>query len=608
MHALAECPDRVIFTKLAVHAVLQLCWSRMKWVHISELAIQGLVILCLAAWTYAEELPVHVNFGIWSILWAEAASVILTDAYSLCHCKVQLGSNRAIQYIFRSHVFRTFIAFLSLMLTFLTRTESQVMDETSATLHAATALLRWIWILFDLRAFQIIGKRLLPIFKSFGHIHGMLVIMLFCTLGFIHAWCAIDSSAKSGEKVFGILVLLSTGEIDDGLIDGNMVQYLLVMSALVIFVVCVLNLFIAVLGDCYDVEQERMVCTFLNTRAQILNRFFLAPQIKAPSLVCESQRKLSWRMRIGITVIMLAITLSCWGFLLWLVLNRQHWSLSPAVFLVVCIVVVQSFLRGRLSVDAKQHYLWICHEDDFEEAKFMIPEEKDAQESHGRIIRLKKFIHDQTINTRMSVFLNCKKLQATLRREVPVMITKTLRDPDQTYTSEDGLSSCLRAINLGRPSKFQTLAQIRTNGSVDTVEPPLTPRTPREVRQEPDELTLLRNEVVPKQNSLSTPCVNDETVGDMVRQLIDKLAGLESKMKVEVETVKAQVDALRTQMNDQHASHIELKETMDDIRGSLQTLVSMAGGRGGRSRGASRQQSTEKLALADTPGPQDQAE
>merc|ERR1719503_437089 len=82
------------------------------------------------------------------------------------------------------------------------------------------------------------------------------------------------------------MILLLTGEASDPMeaVDSrdpiNIAMSLLPIIGLVVFLVMVLNMFIAVLGESYDLEQESVDCTLLEERAHFCCSFFLAPGIE----------------------------------------------------------------------------------------------------------------------------------------------------------------------------------------------------------------------------------------------------------------------------------------------------------------------------------------
>merc|ERR1740121_657980 len=95
-------------------------------------------------------------------------------------------------------------------------------------------------------------------------------------LGFLFAFWAMEIDQASEVMLFNVATLLLTGEHFFGGEDlaemgtsPRAFQILLTLLALFLFLACALNIFIAVLGDCYDLEQERMVSSFQAERARI---------------------------------------------------------------------------------------------------------------------------------------------------------------------------------------------------------------------------------------------------------------------------------------------------------------------------------------------------
>merc|ERR1712194_422998 len=101
-------------------------------------------------------------------------------------------------------------------------------------------------------------------------------------IAFVHAFWAMDRDNADEVRLFEVVVFLFTGEgfIDSSDLDAmdfklRSVNIVLTVFGTFFFLACALNVFIAVLGDCYDQEQERMVCTFLESRAKICSDLML---------------------------------------------------------------------------------------------------------------------------------------------------------------------------------------------------------------------------------------------------------------------------------------------------------------------------------------------
>merc|ERR1719491_203605 len=114
--------------------------------------------------------------------------------------------------------------------------------------------------------------------------------MLFLSMAFVHAYWAMDREHVDEASFFSTITFVFTGEseiqADLQTLEGADKQFLLILSlfAIVVVLAVMLNVFIAVLGDCYDQEQDKMICTYLKERAQICSCFFLRPRLKIPWL------------------------------------------------------------------------------------------------------------------------------------------------------------------------------------------------------------------------------------------------------------------------------------------------------------------------------------
>ncbi|CAE7273230.1 unnamed protein product, partial [Symbiodinium pilosum] len=193
---------------------------------------------------------------------------------------------------------RAVVGVFALALAVETAVEFQPVDNGSVLL-SINSLLHWLLILTEIRAFRATGRRILPIMKSVTPIAGMLLIMCSITLAFLHAFWAMDRADINEISMFNIVVLLFTGE---QFLSGDDLKLmperekisiiLLSIGGVFIFLTCTINVFIAVLCECYDQEQERMVCTFLKERARICSGYFLRPKMQSTGFSVLKQAKL----------------------------------------------------------------------------------------------------------------------------------------------------------------------------------------------------------------------------------------------------------------------------------------------------------------------------
>lgn len=299
--------------------------------------------------------------------------------------------------------------------------------QNSSILLSINSLVHWITMLFEIRAFRSTGKRILPIMKSVLPIVGMLVIMLFISLAFMHAFWAMDRSGINEISMFNIVVLLFTGEqflSPEDLLEmpqsKRTAMVLLSIGGVFIFLTCTINVFIAVLSDCYDHEQERMVCTFLKERARICSSYFFRPKIKASGFgfIQKGIMKLSWWRWWFLIVLIPGIYVA----LLYGITESSFLTLwVSAIFPAAAVLCVQCILRDVASVGWKTNYLWFCHELDVEEES-LAPEQRDEEESNGRISRIKKYIK--------TAIKSCEQNIQTLSLKVEGLHKTTANDLD----------------------------------------------------------------------------------------------------------------------------------------------------------------------------------
>jgi len=147
---------------------------------------------------------------------------------------------------------------------------------------AGLVLLRWFQLLFMFRGFKLLGPKLLPILFTLKSMGPFLIVLLFYVVGFLHAYWTL-SSRSFGEVILicyrlGIMGDFSltsdedTDILEDKAMDGwIMVWFFGCSSLLTIFM---MNVVIGVLGDSYDVEQERSEVSFYQSRAHICFEYF----------------------------------------------------------------------------------------------------------------------------------------------------------------------------------------------------------------------------------------------------------------------------------------------------------------------------------------------
>ncbi|CAJ1408527.1 unnamed protein product [Effrenium voratum] len=401
VHSLAVSKDQRIFTKLVVHALLKHLWRSFRPMFLVDLGHQFLATVVISYWILVAgqvDTPATVRCGLWGLLAAEGMAECIMYVWTCINCYHSLGRRLLIKWMKRAS-YRAVIGVCALALAVETREDFQP-SQNSSILLSINSLLHWITMLFEIRAFRSTGRRILPIMKSVLPIVGMLVIMLFISLAFMHAFWAMDRSGINSISMFNIVVLLFTGEqflspedllgMEEGMMNAMII---LSIGGVFIFLTCTINVFIAVLSDCYDQEQERMVCTFLKERARICSGYFLRPKFKSSGFVHIRQGILTmswWRW-----CLLTALIVGLYIALVYVIAETRYLTIwLSAIYPASAVLCIQAILRDVASVGWKQNYLWFCTETGVEEEMFLAPEQRDEEENNGRITRMKKYIRE----------------------------------------------------------------------------------------------------------------------------------------------------------------------------------------------------------------------
>ncbi|CAK0865553.1 unnamed protein product [Prorocentrum cordatum] len=244
----------------------------------------------------------------------------------------------------------------------------------------------------------------------------MLVVLLFLLLGFVQAFWAMDRERADEVILWEVVIFLFAGEsmIDKNEDSGNDVErgitVFLSMLGLLVFFGCTLNIFIAVLGDLYDQEHERAVCTFLKERAKICFTLRMRPEWRCrglsermPRLVVPFLLVATYGLLRGPAALSSALSFAAW---------------LPSTWSAVCFLFAQVWLEGEILSQWDQKYLWFCVDRKVDESMFMLDEARSVR-SHGRIGRMKRHMVEQC----KAISTECQSAVGELRGDVHVLAT-----------------------------------------------------------------------------------------------------------------------------------------------------------------------------------------
>mmetsp|Transcript_6542 Transcript_6542/g.13514 ORF Transcript_6542/g.13514 Transcript_6542/m.13514 type:complete len:952 (-) Transcript_6542:46-2901(-) len=402
IHCLAVTTDTRIFTKLMIHALLKFTWANFRILFVMDMVHNLLTMLVISCWIWSPRDIEPSEMGkraLWCCVASQGLVEFVNLAYtcgnSLLH--PNLGRKALIKWMHQVW-HRPLICIWTLMLAASTPASLWPSQDASVML-ATNSLLHWVGMLFELRAFQWTGRRLLPIMKSVTPIAGMLVLMLFLMNAFLHAFWAMNPGNSDELTFFNVGILLFSGE---GFIESDdlqtmefhkrMVIILLTLSAVFFFVACAMNVFIAVLSDCYEQEQERMVCTFLKERACICEGIFLRPVSSwVQNWDADRPQWQGWMAACSMAAGLLGIYVA----LLKASADGAFSVWFPALFLTGALLLSQVVLRSTLAPRWDDRYLWYVHESSVEEDMFLADNERNRIENNGRIARIKRYMLEQ---------------------------------------------------------------------------------------------------------------------------------------------------------------------------------------------------------------------
>jgi hypothetical protein len=185
-----------------------------------------------------------------------------------------------------------------------------------------------------------------------------------------------------------------------------------------IFFTLTMNVFIAVLGDSYDIQQEKMLCTFMKERAKLCSKLLMSP---------------SRRTALGVFAL---------GVLSWagaLIPDVGEWpkAIFLALFLTFAPAGAMQLLRACLQESSKskwsESHLWFCHESNVENSFLMNSDLGDLDDNHsGRLQRIKRSVFDvkrcmteqsRSTQAQQSALLSLQREMAAMAHTVRVMVT-----------------------------------------------------------------------------------------------------------------------------------------------------------------------------------------
>jgi hypothetical protein len=608
---LALTPAHQIFTKLVIHGLIKIAWSSYKWMFLLDLLQQCLVTAIISYWSSGESLLLYISYQVPSVsmrrlLWAVVASQGVTESiiflWSSGRWCMAMGRRKLRPWLWKMW-YKGFVGVLTVVLAIMTETEYGPEGNRSIIL-SANCLLHWMCLLYELRAFEWTGRRLLPIMKSMLPIFHMLVIMLFLCLAFVHAYWAMNRSSATEASFFGTVIFVFTGESelqeDLNELDGVESSFLLFLSLFAIFFsyAVMLNVFIAVLGDCYDKEQANMICNYLQERAQICSTFFLRPHwnltfllpdwstlarpnkqnsSSAPHIFnrcchrcCQRHTQTKNYARLGLQVGFVLIFCTLWCLLVYWVVNAEFSAWYAVAIMAAFIMSSQALLVCALDAHWGERYLWICHEATFEEGMFLADSDRRVVEHQGRVAEIKKYIRDQGKQTADKC---AKKWEEHVRHQERAQERAKRNLESSLHSAADHHTNGVMPHN-GEHADSQQSLLLTPNGNSPSTHALNDAMLSTSNWQYPNNKHLRhscpsRLESVPESDS--RPFSPQDYVAPH-----DGHQYAWQEMRTEMTDMRLSVERLNQRVDEQRDAQVKLQATADDIRESIRSILQKA--------------------------------
>lgn len=295
--ALKETRRLHIFTKPATLGLITKTWVYGVNTFISDRALNKAVeVGILLCWVLLPtQLPNSYRFCTWSLLCAHCVRDLWYELLEMRAFLLLVNdsatrrnfsfTDRALRFLEGRVSMGNLLDFGSILvlLALVVRTgmNNYTLDVNDGKeLVVAVILSRWLQLMISFRAFSFVGQQLLPIMQSTSQMGGIFCVTTFCFFGFLHAFWSLG--ANSGEGIISISVnairflLIGDGDGIDNLLelgaDGatpHPASITMLCISVFIFVVWIMNLFIAGTDQAYEQALEYAYAGWLQERAAI---------------------------------------------------------------------------------------------------------------------------------------------------------------------------------------------------------------------------------------------------------------------------------------------------------------------------------------------------
>lgn len=305
-HVSGEEDIKALFSREAVRALLDFCWGNFaKRVHNANLFLL-LIELSTFVWLAVQEPGQKDEVGrnaAWSLVAAFSYRMLVKEFFAILGNYQHFGSPKYYFGEFHNWLEAGMAAVCLIYVHTLFHSKGLAALQTNhdearieRSLLALAGFIRWVKLLTSLSAYSFLGPKILAITLSFFEIGGITIVSAFYFCAFAHTFAALRvtpaDSAAAAKTIYEVALnsvkLLLAGD-GDGINfvlglgqraeEGDWVTLLVLFGAIFLFVLCVLNLFIAVHGEAYGKAAENQTENFYAHRAGVCKKVMMQPSL-----------------------------------------------------------------------------------------------------------------------------------------------------------------------------------------------------------------------------------------------------------------------------------------------------------------------------------------
>jgi len=440
LQVLSDTDYHFVFVKLQTRALLDGAWKFVRVYYCVELiydVLDVLVLLWCVIRPPEEEQSRRLTWGFFAV---SSCREGLYEVNKFCSIVM---ANRFVQIYLQRWESYADIVSLVLRLQLVFQTFATCRLDEHPTILAVVALIRWGSLAYTCRAFTWLGQKILPIMSSFLPMIGIFIVTALSFMGFLHAFLALELQAETPARTailvgtFRLLLLgdgdgfnavLGLGGADSG--TGTIVTRLFCATATFVFCICILNIFIAVHGEAYEIAQEKAFTSIRQEKAAIALQCYLRPHWPPP--LCRRRRRSAdalerdqvvepmdsqgselaggpasrprreeelltrdpWKFSQPVLVVVASSILSVPAWLYFILLHQWHPVWESFGLLIVALFNDMLLLQRTWELNDNGedvNYLWICGRQDYDESTHWPSGNVDTEkEVVGRLNRMKK--------------------------------------------------------------------------------------------------------------------------------------------------------------------------------------------------------------------------